>query len=103
MGARDITGGPARHLPSQRLSERSATRVVVERGFMRNSFARSHSFPQSLPVGTHQCRPPRPAPLSLDAGRRIILRFEQCPGLYVLRCRDFEHEDAGMTSAFEVA
>ena len=34
---------------------------------------------------------------------RIILRFEQYPGLYVLHCHNLEHEDAGMMSAFEVA
>ena len=34
---------------------------------------------------------------------RIILRFEQYPGLYVLHCHNLEHEDAGMMLAFEVA
>jgi len=34
---------------------------------------------------------------------RIILRFEEYPGLYVLHCHNLEPEDAGMMSAFEVA
>jgi blue copper oxidase len=33
---------------------------------------------------------------------RIVLRFEQYPGLFVLHCHNLEHEDAGMMSAFEV-